>query len=240
MGLLAGSRIPRIHLLLLAASLGLFAYGTAYLWTDLEGFRYWIREDGLVEWLTVVGFFACAVVAFRVWAALRAEGGRVPAARSWLFLALLCLFVCAEEISWGQRIFGWESPAWFLVYNRQKETTLHNLKFGNFNVNKWVFGKFLAVVNVAWALLLPILWRRLPSVRVFVRRLGIPLAQNYHIAVWLAVFVVTRFNLHRVEKADEMMEFMGSVMFLLILTHPLNAEDLPAPRRGVPARPAAP
>ncbi|MGH7152183.1 MAG: hypothetical protein ACREIU_15870 [Planctomycetota bacterium] len=240
MGLLARSRIPRFHLLLLAASLGLFAYGTAYVWRDKEEFRVWIREDGLVEWLTVAGFLACAVVAFRTAAALRAEGGRAAAARCWTLLALLLLFVSSEEVSWSQRIFGWESPPWFQTYNGQQETNLHNLEFGDFSVNRWVFAKFLAVVNVAWALLLPILWRPLPSVRAFVRRLGIPLAQNLHIAIWLAVFLVTRLSLRQNRKADEMLEFMGAVMLLLILTHPLNPEDLPAARRRAPARPAAP
>gem|GEM_PF-1073747 len=31
-----------------------------------------------------------------------------------------------EEISWGQRIFGWESTGVFAAYNYQKETNLHN------------------------------------------------------------------------------------------------------------------
>lgn len=31
-----------------------------------------------------------------------------------------------EEISWGQRIFGWESTGVFNEYNYQKETNLHN------------------------------------------------------------------------------------------------------------------
>ncbi len=240
MGLLARSRIPRSHLLLLAASLGLFAYGTAYVWDDPVAFRDWIREDGLVEWLTVVGFLACAVVAFRTAAALRAEGGRAAAARCWTLLAFVLLFACGEEISWGQRIFGWDSPPWFQIYNNQQETNVHNLKFSHFDVNRVVFGKFLAVVNVAWALLLPILWRWLPPVRGVVRRLGIPLAQNLHIAVWILVATVNRFSTRQVPKAQELLEFMGSVMMFVILTHPLNAEDLPAARRGAPAGPATP
>jgi hypothetical protein len=45
--------------------------------------------------------------------------------------ATLMLFVWAmEEISWGQRIFGWSSGDFFEKHNFQKETTLHNLGLG--------------------------------------------------------------------------------------------------------------
>lgn len=32
-----------------------------------------------------------------------------------------------EEISWGQRLFGWETPAAWAALNHQGETNLHNL-----------------------------------------------------------------------------------------------------------------
>jgi hypothetical protein len=39
-------------------------------------------------------------------------------------------FVCAgEEISWGQRLIGWQTPEWLASENAQGETNLHNLWF---------------------------------------------------------------------------------------------------------------
>jgi hypothetical protein len=32
-----------------------------------------------------------------------------------------------EEISWGQRIFGWETPMYLAKINEQKETNIHNI-----------------------------------------------------------------------------------------------------------------
>ena len=65
-----------------------------------------------------------------------------------------------EEISWGQRIFGIESPEWFLKHNRQVETNVHNLVIYGVNLNKVVFGTFLG--NDAWiyiCMATPILYR---------------------------------------------------------------------------------
>ena len=42
-------------------------------------------------------------------------------------LALFCLFVAMEEISWGQRVFGHRPPDYFLAQNYQQELNLHNL-----------------------------------------------------------------------------------------------------------------
>lgn len=45
----------------------------------------------------------------------------------YLFLGAL-LFLCfLEEISWGQRLFRWETPAWLMAINQQGETNIHNI-----------------------------------------------------------------------------------------------------------------
>jgi len=41
------------------------------------------------------------------------------------FFALIYYFL--EEISWGQHLFSWESPNFFVEFNNQKETNLHNI-----------------------------------------------------------------------------------------------------------------
>ena len=41
-------------------------------------------------------------------------------------VSLAALVVAGEEISWGQWIFGWETPAAFAERNYQGETNLHN------------------------------------------------------------------------------------------------------------------
>jgi uncharacterized membrane protein len=42
------------------------------------------------------------------------------------FFVLGMLLITLEELSWGQKIFKWESPLLFLEINAQGETNLHN------------------------------------------------------------------------------------------------------------------
>ncbi len=48
------------------------------------------------------------------------------------YIILIFYFVCLlyyffEEISWGQHYFNWKSSDFFIEYNNQKETNLHNI-----------------------------------------------------------------------------------------------------------------
>ena len=42
-------------------------------------------------------------------------------------LTLFCLLVALEEISWGQRLLGYQPPEYFLAENFQQEFNLHNV-----------------------------------------------------------------------------------------------------------------
>ena len=43
--------------------------------------------------------------------------------------------IAMEEISWGQMVFNWQSPDWFMGSNSQQETSLHNIKGINSSVD---------------------------------------------------------------------------------------------------------
>lgn len=118
-------------------------------------FHFVTAEDRLLEW----GQFAAYAVAvvFGLAAALllfRAE--RRLAAAFYVLVALGCLFVAGEEISWGQRIFGLETPQTLEEINRQEEITVHNVTSieGLFKLGELIVG-FAASVGV-WILL----WKR--------------------------------------------------------------------------------
>jgi uncharacterized membrane protein YuzA (DUF378 family) len=93
-------------------------------------FRQWfLSEQGVIEILTAVCFGAAGVVGLAL--AARTRGVVPPLFRVfYVGFALAALFVAFEEISWGQHLFGWQSPAWFAARNAQRETNLHNL-FGH-------------------------------------------------------------------------------------------------------------
>jgi hypothetical protein len=83
------------------------------------------QEDGLLEWLTFWGFLAAAFRYFANALDDRRRRGGLP----WFAvgLGLFCGLVALEEISWGQRLFGYRPPAYFLEENFQQEFNLHNV-----------------------------------------------------------------------------------------------------------------
>jgi hypothetical protein len=103
-------------------------------------FRLLLLEDGPAEWLSAI----CLALAGL--AALRIAFNRFKMSHPWqalLFIAvaLVMLFAGGEEASWGQRVFGWETPQELADINDQEETNLHNI------------GAFLDITNVAMFLI---------------------------------------------------------------------------------------
>jgi hypothetical protein len=91
-------------------------------------FRFLTAEDSVLEWLQFLCIFgASAMFAHLGWRFL-CEGQAVVGLLS-LLLALGAFFVAGEEISWGQRIFGWGTPATLDEINHQGETNIHNIRW---------------------------------------------------------------------------------------------------------------
>ena len=91
----------------------------------------WIQEDGVFESFGAAALLAAAVFSFvgflRTRRGINEGAGRRLKPAAFLMLALLFLVGAGEEVSWGQRIFGWETPEGLKQSNAQGETTLHNL-----------------------------------------------------------------------------------------------------------------
>jgi len=85
-----------------------------------------IREDSEIEYMQSLFYFLAAVFAF--FASKNLLGKRIflPGVVCAILAAGL-LFISLEEISWGQRIFKIETPAFFKQHNAQKELSVHNL-----------------------------------------------------------------------------------------------------------------
>ena len=84
----------------------------------------WTAEGGFFENATVVVLIAlgigCLLAAWRF-------PGRTR--QRWLLvaLAIVVLFGAMEEVSWGQRVIGFETPATMEHLNRQGEFNIHNV-----------------------------------------------------------------------------------------------------------------
>lgn len=132
--------------------------------TAPDAYHRLIPEDGVVEWGT---FWAQVVsLAASAWIAWRARSRGLAA---WWFpagVALFSFFVAGEEVSWGQRVFGYQPPSWFLHDNIQLEANIHNL----FRPRIWSAG--IELVIAGYGIVLPLLLRSV-RVRTFAERFGI-------------------------------------------------------------------
>ena len=83
-------------------------------------------EHGAIEWGTAVAFFVAAFLGARL---LWKTQGMAPAWCRVLYgvFAAAGLMVALEEISYGQKLFDWNSPEWFAEHNAKSETNLHNM-----------------------------------------------------------------------------------------------------------------
>jgi ABC-type Fe3+-siderophore transport system permease subunit len=89
-------------------------------------FHFVTAEDRLLEWSQFVGYASGAGFAAAA-AVLFFRRGKTSLAVWFALIGLGCFFIAGEEISWGQRIFGIETPESVAEVNRQEELSVHNI-----------------------------------------------------------------------------------------------------------------
>ena len=158
------------------------------------------QEDGLIESIGAFGFFLASCCFFYCFLLERPRKNKAgPNNYSKYYYILLCLlflFAFGEEISWGQRIFGWSTPEDYAKINQQGETNLHNLSIfkgrdrGNFDM--WSIFKVLTIgrlFNYFWMLYLlviPILNYLSPRAEKLFASLSLPIAP-----IWIGGLMLT-------------------------------------------------
>jgi hypothetical protein len=181
-----------------------------------------------VEWITVLGLLLGAAVCFTRIVQFRKL-------RSWLFLSITALlglvlfFGAGEEISWGQRLLGIQSPEYFKQNNLQGETNFHNLMLGDFKVNKWIFSIFLTVFLGIYILVIPFLYRTKKWMQNFVTYCGIPLPKAVHIISFIILFLLT--ELIPNGKRAEILEGGTALLLFLIIRFPANKHTFEVPKQ---------
>lgn len=79
-------------------------------------------ESGPHEFLQAIIMFLASLLALRVLLMAPSRETKI-----WVLLALLgSVYTFGEEISWGQHVFDWATPDYWLRVNDQQETNLHN------------------------------------------------------------------------------------------------------------------
>jgi hypothetical protein len=98
----------------------------ALFFVDRDLFGLLLDEDRVVEWLQVVLFLATSVAAFAIARDRFGRGHRIQGA-VWVLAAVAAVVIVGEEIAWGQRLLGLETPEILEDINKQDEITFHNI-----------------------------------------------------------------------------------------------------------------
>ena len=159
------------------------------------------REDGVIESLGAVFFGAAAIIFFRTGLKsnhyISAEPliNRLPV----LAWALLAFVAMGEEISWGQRIFGFVTPSEIqvttygsgdgLFTNVQNEVNLHNMAIIHETIGNWrlTLGLLLFI-----GVLYP-LSRYIPGIKALYRRFCVPVCPPHYFPLAVGGYIINKF-----------------------------------------------
>lgn len=190
--------------------------------TNLHFYEHvYITEDGWIEYFTFIPLLLGTILCWYRANILKPFRGKFF---SYCLIMIGCVFLfgALEEISYGQRIIGFETPDWFKKYNTQGEFNFHNLKFGEFKVNRYIFGTFLGILVVLYFLVMPFLYIQKRRVKALVDKFALPVPKLFHIVAYLFLALIVKFI--DSGRKGEILEFGGCWIFLLMCFGPLNRE----------------
>lgn len=153
-------------------------------------------EDGVIEWGSAMLLFGSSVIAAITFAKSRNVSNIPKSTQLSIVLLSLVFFVMAmEEVSWFQRVIGFETPNAFDA-NLQHEMNLHNFAT-NYVENIYYFGAFLFLVVLPFVRLLFPYMSNNSYLRIFVARpfIGVigSIACAYNYDMWNIIFTQTAF-----------------------------------------------
>lgn len=180
-------------------------------------------EDGTFEQLTALAFFVAALIGG--WACYRR--GLVWRTFPLALLTLFFFVAAGEELSWGQRFFGYQTPATIEYYNVQNEANLHNL-FGYAADHLFIAGVFL------FGAVVPVVCAKWPEGYRLMWRLGLPVASLGLAMGFLMLSLLHDWTIGRMGsswnsiRVAEMRELAAGLAFLLLALETFHADSLHA------------
>ncbi|GAB3201547.1 hypothetical protein ABID22_001455 [Pontibacter aydingkolensis] len=203
------------------ALLGTFLYtftfahifiGIVFSFLNPELYYSYTEEDSYIEYFTAFILLATAVLCF-----YKAFSTSSKLPKLFLYSAAIVFFLgFGEEISWGQRIIGFETPDDLEQINAQKEFNFHNIHVDGVNLNKLIFGKVLYTCVFIYFLAFPILYRYKAWFKNLVDKVRLPIPT----AIQSLIYFVSFFSILLIREGEkwELQEFaLASFVFFAFL-----------------------
>ena len=106
-----------------------------------SSYRRSLQEGGIVEWTSFLLLLLTTYILLYCAKSVPPLSLKII----FYFLSASSFVVAMEEMSWGQMIFNWKTPAEISLINTQGETNFHNIGFIDTH-SDFAFGMILAVV----------------------------------------------------------------------------------------------
>jgi len=200
------------------AVLAVYFYYSGLAGRSAEVYYRAVQEDEPLEWASFWAFAAAgALFAVAAWRRRRqgsgAFGSGLLASGFLGLVALFCVFVAGEEISWGQRLLSFRPPEYFLAENFQQELNVHNL------VDSDLRKLGLRLVILAYGVLLPLLASS-RKLRGWMERLGVVAPSWMLMPAFIAMErIYAAYPLRFTGEVVEMMFGLGMLIAAMALLH---------------------
>jgi len=179
------------------------------------------KEDGPVEYGTALFLLIASGVMARHAASLWHQGRRGAAVLTGVY-CLMFFMAAGEEISWGQRIIGWESGEFFRENNKQDETNLHNLMIGDVHLTKSLFGPVLTICILLYLVGLPLIYPKGGRIARLADAMAVPVPWLKHAAIALVASLIIA--VLDADRKWEVYELIFSLVIVSIFLLPQNPD----------------
>lgn len=116
--------LSRIFFYIIPVLITLLFFGAEEAMT-LDEKRAFYGEYGIAEGIQEITLCACLLFSLYILRHLKPDQNRWI--KIWIGIAAFgCFYVFGEEMSWGQKFFGWSTPEKWAELNTQAETNIHN------------------------------------------------------------------------------------------------------------------
>jgi hypothetical protein len=180
-----------------------------------------VVEDGLFQWMIFYTLLFASVMCFYRASILKPFRG-ATFATCLIISGVIFLAFAMDEMSWGQRVFDFSSPVFFLTHNTKMQVNFHHLVLGGFHINNIIFTLVIKILATLYFLVLPFFYTKLDEIKKFVNRFAIPLPRYTQTAAYLVLAGLVR--LIPSDLRFVIFEFGFYWILVLMMYNPLNDE----------------
>ncbi|MDO9183127.1 MAG: hypothetical protein Q7U04_12000 [Bacteriovorax sp.] len=180
-----------------------------------------VAEDGFFQWMIFYTLLFASVMCFYRASILKPFRGAGFSA-CLVFAGIVFLAFAMDEMSWGQRVFHFNSPGFFLTHNTKMQLNFHHLVLNGFHFNNIIFTLSIKVLATLYFLVLPFFYTKLDKIKGVVNRFAVALPRYTQTGAYLILAGLVSFIPSDLRYV--IFEFGFYWILVLMMYNPLNDE----------------